>query len=202
MAFFLRSCVFKFPTLLEVILLQLFKLPNGKKIILSTFEIDPRIAKFRFSLLFRNPEFLNTMKFALENIFKRVDENTRNDILECIKLIEKNQEGKESYLRSNIYRDRYGAMRKLNMDRHGLNLINDAEINLRIRKAIGDIRRQQSRCSYCGRIIPKNQDICDWCGHRRDDDDSFFPFPFIRKPPGGGGGSTKGTILALAKVRT
>ena len=63
------------------------------------------------------------------------------------------------------------------------------------------IQRHQARCLYCGRIIPRDQDICDWCGHRRDDDDDFFPYPFIfRDPGGGGGGSMKGEIAIPVKV--
>ncbi|MFX0024415.1 MAG: hypothetical protein ACFE9S_19005, partial [Candidatus Hermodarchaeota archaeon] len=95
MALFLRSCVFKFPTLLEIILLHLFRQPNGKKIILSSMESDPRIAMLRPSLIFRRPEFLSTLKFALKRIIKRVNEKTGNDILECIRVIEKKLEGKE-----------------------------------------------------------------------------------------------------------
>jgi len=63
------------------------------------------------------------------------------------------------------------------------------------------VQRRQARCSYCGRIIPRDQDICEWCGHRRDDDDDFFPYPFIFRDPGGGGGSLKGEIAIPVKVR-
>jgi hypothetical protein len=62
------------------------------------------------------------------------------------------------------------------------------------------IQRHQARCLYCGRIIPRDQDICEWCGHRRDDDDDFFPYPFIFRDPGGGGGSMKGVIAIPVKV--
>ncbi|GAH64926.1 unnamed protein product, partial [marine sediment metagenome] len=65
------------------------------------------------------------------------------------------------------------------------------------------IQRHQARCLYCGRIIPRDQDFCDWCGHRRDDDDDFFPYPFIFRDPGGGGGgggSMKGEIAIPVKV--
>lgn len=47
----------------------------------------------------------------------------------------------------------------------------------------------KSRCAYCGKFILKGQDICKWCGHeRKDDDDKYFPHPYIFKPPGGGDG--------------
>ena len=50
-------------------------------------------------------------------------------------------------------------------------------------------------------MIPKDKDICDWCGHKRNDVGAFFPFPFIKKPPGGGGGSSKGTIAVPVKIK-
>lgn len=38
-------------------------------------------------------------------------------------------------------------------------------------------------------------DTCDWCGHQKDDDDDgFFPYPYIFKPPGGLGGVGKRKI--------
>lgn len=39
--------------------------------------------------------------------------------------------------------------------------------------------------------IPKGSDTCDWCGHKKEDNDykGFFPHPFIFKPPGEAGGS-------------
>ena len=49
----------------------------------------------------------------------------------------------------------------------------------------------------------KGQDICEWCGHKKDDDEGgFFPYQFIFKPPGGGGGPTKGTIPVAVKVKS
>ena len=61
---------------------------------------------------------------------------------------------------------------------------------------------RRSKCSFCGRFIPRGQDTCQWCGHRRDDDDDdFFPYPFIFRRPGGGGGSPKGEIAVHAIIK-
>jgi len=32
-------------------------------------------------------------------------------------------------------------------------------------------------------MIPRGQDTCDWCGHKKDDEEGFFPYPHIFKPP-------------------
>lgn len=65
-------------------------------------------------------------------------------------------------------------------------------------KILERIRRSQSRCSYCGKLIPKDQDVCEWCGHKKDDDEGgSFPYPFIFKPPGGGGGRLKEGAIAI-----
>jgi hypothetical protein len=57
----------------------------------------------------------------------------------------------------------------------------------------------RSRCAFCGKVIPIGKEICEWCGHKRDDDEKggFLPHPYIFKPPGGGDGSMK----AVAVVR-
>jgi hypothetical protein len=47
-------------------------------------------------------------------------------------------------------------------------------------------------------VIPKAKEICDWCGHKKDDDEGFFPYPFIFKPPDGGdGGRFKEAVIAI-----
>ena len=56
--------------------------------------------------------------------------------------------------------------------------------------------QKASKCSYCGKIIPKGKLTCDWCGHRKDDE-GFFPFPYIFKPPGGGAGGGRQKEAAL-----
>jgi hypothetical protein len=80
-----------------------------------------------------------------------------------------------------------------------LRIIKNGLINRNILK---EIRRGQSRCAYCGKMIPKGQEVCDWCGHKkRDDEDGFLPYPYIFKPPGGGG-AMKGSIAVPVKIKS
>ncbi|MFW9948927.1 MAG: hypothetical protein ACFFKA_02225 [Candidatus Thorarchaeota archaeon] len=41
-----------------------------------------------------------------------------------------------------------------------------------------------SRCTFCGKEIPKGKEFCEWCSRKKDEDkDKKFPYPFISKPP-------------------
>lgn len=200
---FLRSCVSKFPTLLEDILLQILKLSDGKNIFFSSIQIKPRISTFRPYLRYNNPQFLFTLKTALENLFKRVDEKTGEDILDCIQVINIKLEGQDISI-SNVSGKSYlEAIKNMLLNNIPLDELNEEQKLLFKKMILEQIHRRQSRCSYCGKVIPKDQDICEWCGHKKDDDEGgFFPYPFIFKPPGGGGGSTKGTIAVPIKVKS
>ncbi len=195
---FLRSCVSKFPTVLEDILLQILKLPEGKNILFSSIQIDPKIPTFRPYSRYNNPQFLYTLKSTLENLLNQVDEKIGKDILDCIHVIKNKLEGKDVYI-PNISRWRgLEAMKNI-----PLNELNEEQKLLIKEKIMKQIQRSHSRCSYCGKIIPNGQDICDWCGHKKDDDEGgFFPYPFIFKPPGGGGGSMKGVIAVSIKIKS
>jgi len=57
-----------------------------------------------------------------------------------------------------------------------------------------------SRCTFCGKEIPKERDNCEWCGHRRPDDDDLLKFPFIFRRPDGGGGSMKAVGLVPSET--
>ncbi|MFX1430782.1 MAG: zinc ribbon domain-containing protein [Promethearchaeota archaeon] len=203
---FLIECSSKFPTIIEDILLKVLRLPEGKKVILSSMNISesPKLLLMRASLR-ANPRYLLILKNALENLFHQVDQKTGQDIKDCIQEIKNNLGVREVDL-PNLLGDlskRYEAIKKWNLDENVLQNIQDKRDLLILKKLMNKISLTQSRCSYCGKIIPKGQEICEWCGHKRDDDEGgFFPYQRIFKPPGGGGGSTKGTIALLAKVRT
>jgi len=201
---FLRSCVSKFPTLIEDILLQILKLPDGKNIFLSIIQrgtIIPSIPKiFQKYSKYSNPQILSGLKIALENLFNRVDEKTGKNILDCIKVINNKIEGQDfNVSRTEIF----GPIRNMLLNNKPLGELDEQQKLLFKQKILEQIRRTQLRCSYCGKMIPKGQDICEWCGHKKDDDEGgFFPYPFIFKPPGGGGGSMKGVAIVPVKIKT
>ena len=220
---FLRSCFHWFPTLIEDILLQILELKDGKSIIFSITQKGP----VRFPLLVsrrnNSPQFLNSLLINLGSLVSKVEEDkTRQDILECIKKIKKILE--EIDLNTLNRRPNYSFENIRDMRLHDgfLNFAGGDQANrdllrtriferIRERQALmGDeiewragLRRPGMRCSFCGRFIPRDQDTCEWCGHRRDDDDDdFFPYPFIfRRPGGGGGGSMKGEIVFHASIK-
>ncbi|MHA1194270.1 MAG: DNRLRE domain-containing protein [Promethearchaeota archaeon] len=197
-SYFLRSCASKFPVLLEDILLEILKLPDGKNILIGSIQTNPRISPFRPYLGFRNFPFLLTLKATLESLFLRIDEKIGEDITECIRIIKNRLE--EQGNMTNVAGG--GPARNLFLNRRHLGELNDDQKVLLRERFLALARKRLSRCSYCGKEIPKGQDICEWCGHKKDDDDNgFFPYPFLFKPPGGGGGSSKGTIAVKVEIK-
>lgn len=200
---FLRSCVSKFPTLLEDILLQILKFPDCKNIFYSSIQMQPRISPFRPYLRYNKPQFLLTLKTALESLFLRVDEKTGEDILDCIYTIDKNLERPDiNYESGKILLESIGARFLNNQPVENINNAG-AEALLQLKqKILEEFRRSQSKCKYCGKMLPRGKKVCDWCGHKKDDDEGgFFPYPFIFKPPGGGGGGRLKEVAIAIPVR-
>ena len=196
---FLRSCVSKYPVLLADILLQILNLPDGKNILLCSIQTNPIISPFSTYSRFSNIPFLLTLKTTLESLFLRVDEKIGEDITDCIRIIDNKLEEQVNMM-SNL--PERASERNLFLNRMLLGELNDDQ-KFHLRERFLELARKRlSRCSYCGKVIPKGQDICEWCGHKKDDDENgFFPYPFLFKPPGGGGGSTKGTIAVEVKIK-
>ena len=197
---FLISCSSKFPSLLGDILVQILKLPEWKSIVLSSFDPPERPHMLFLSRhLGLSPQHLFSIKTALEKLFREADEKFGEDIIDLINVIEKKLEEQKKTLPYSYGKDRYEAFRKRYLD--GLFLkqnLEDEENQLFANKIIEKFNKIQSKCSYCGKNIPKGQDTCDWCGHKKDDDEGgFFPYPYIFKPPDGGGGSMKEIALSV-----
>ncbi|MFX1233899.1 MAG: DNRLRE domain-containing protein [Promethearchaeota archaeon] len=214
---FVRSCFRKFPTLIENILLQILNLNDGKKIIFSIIQKSFIVTPFRAKTRDLDFQFLQILDTKFKVLLKKVEEDDiKKDISDCIKLInatcQENDRDPPSYRESIFFREPQGGILNFaGVERGNRDQLRARAIdNLRALEELRDgreirlqVHRHQARCSYCGRIIPRNQDICEWCGHRRDDDNEFFPYPFIfRDPDGGGGGSMKGEIAIPIKVKT
>lgn len=200
---FLISCVNKFPTIVEDILKQVLKLPEGKKFIISSMSIsDNAIMPFLRYSFRSNPQYLLTLKTALEDLFKGADEKLDEDILDCIQAIEDKLLGQVINFTNVPSRSRLENLREVIFNKDVLeNLGAEQKLQLASR-ILGEVKKIQSKCPYCGKEIPKGQDTCDWCGHKKDDEGGFFPYPYIYKPPGGGGGSMKGSVAVAIKVKS
>jgi len=194
--YFFTSCLRYFPNLVEDILLQLLKLPNGKEILISSLkksETSPWRGGHLLYRKYRNlfPSILYQLRTHLEHLILRYEENLGEDIIDCIHFINESLEFQTDvshyrtwnakFLDQNML-DHEQLQEMMELDRLELR----EQLNAR---RLGMSLEGQARCSYCGRIIRPGQDVCDWCGHEKnEDDDGFFPYPYIFKPPDGGGG--------------
>ncbi len=197
---FLLSCISAFPKSIGDILLELLKLPEGKTNLISSLSLKPGISRTRFYFGF-NPRFLSIIKKAFEDLLLQVDENMHDDIIDCMKAIENNIGSMDRNFPNISGRSRLDFIRRriLLENPNGADL--DEKLQL-MEKFFGQNQRLQSKCRYCGKMIQKGQDTCDWCGHKKDDDEGgFFPYPFIFKPPGGGGGLNRNLIAIPIKVK-
>ena len=197
---FLNSCISRFSIHLRDILLEILQQPNGKDKLISSISLQSVLSNARPHLRF-NPRLLSPIKKALEDILLQVDETRHEEIIDCINIIENSIEKQNlslprisgstrlDFIRNRILRE--------NLNGADLGNLNDPNFEEKLqaqKKLFGEFRRVQSKCRYCGKMIRRGQDTCDWCGHRRDDDEGFFPYPFIFKPPGGGGRLREGAI--------
>ncbi len=183
----LLSSFYRSPKLLEVILLKILMLPDGKDYLMKNIRecvqsqhgspiMNDLVWKIRYGR--SNSRYLVSLKKTLENLLlkENINDNTGEDIIECIETIESTAKARNIDL-VNIPMTYPEIIKR---DPKVIDyLINSGILN----KVKLNMNRFHSRCSYCGKIIPKGQDVCEWCGHRRYDDDDFLPYPYIFKPP-------------------
>jgi hypothetical protein len=198
----LDTCFYNFPLVIEKIILQILDLQNGEDLLLSFINRDIRYHRFpQFLPHFYNrltPKVLVKLEDVLKNLINRVDEEIRKKVLNCVQAI---SERLSKYDVNSI-----GA-KKVFLDNKFQLLENIPLKQAAIDKIKANILKAKneapSRCAFCGKVIPKGKDVCEWCGHKKDDDrgGGFLPHPFISKPPpGGGGGSMK--AVAVVKNKT
>ncbi len=202
---FLNSCISRFSAYLGDILLEILKQSKGKTNLISSFSLKPGMSYIRPYFRF-NPRFLSSIKKALEDLLIQTDESMHENIIDCINTIEKSIENQNLSLPSISGRSRLDLIRRMlleNANGAALDNLNDADLEEKLQlrnKLYGEFRRLPSKCRYCGKMIRRGEDTCDWCGHKKDDDeDGFFPYPFIFKPPGGGGGLNRRMIAIPIK---
>jgi hypothetical protein len=193
---FLRSCSSKFPMLLEDILKNILTLPNGKKGFISSMMFEGSSPSSR-SIKSYYPTHLNILKKSLETLISQVEEDIMEDVLECIQYIDNQLKKQFLFTPERTGKEYLNLIRNELLDGIAFDELDERQkfsLQQIIQNRIGKIG---ARCSYCGKVIPKGKDICDWCGHQRDDDEGFFPYPYIYKPPGGGGGRSKEGALSI-----
>ena len=184
---FLQSCVIKFPNLVKDILAKILMLPNGKKVLSSSISVNLGKTQFR-----SYPIFLITLYQALDDLLGQSDLQQDEDIIECILKIEETIETWSSLPPlPNNYQDFLKNKLFDNLMLEGIAPFEYKMDNLLLQR----LRHLHTKCSYCGKIIPKGSNTCYWCGHKKDDDEGgFFPYPYNFKPPGGPGGVAKRKI--------
>ncbi|MFX1450277.1 MAG: HAD family hydrolase, partial [Promethearchaeota archaeon] len=164
---FIRKIVSKFPVLSADIIVQTLNLPDGKNIFISSIQAEPRIYPYRSQFKDSNYQFLNIIKKTLKKLIHIADENKLADILECIQAIKdrlKNEPSDMGYLSrksGNLYLE---AIRNLILDNVALDEKQEVDIDQMFLK---QHKHATSKCAYCGKLIPKDQDVCEWCGHKK-----------------------------------
>ena len=189
----------RFPTSMEDILIKVLELRDGKNIIISSLGISerPRMPLLR-TYIRSSPQYLLMLRIALENLLRETDKKFGEDIIDCIHEIENKLKGQEISFRNSMGYDRMRLNEQFYFGKMVLDNLGDKDNAVLAKKFLGGLRRMLSRCPYCGKEIPKGQDICKWCGHKRDDDEGeFFPHPFIFKPPGGGGSMKEAVVVTV-----
>ncbi|UCC18696.1 MAG: hypothetical protein JSV62_11385 [Promethearchaeota archaeon] len=199
---FIRACFSKFPTLFKIILLQILKLPDGKKHFRSIIQRSPLPTRSSPYLRYSSDQFLFSIKNALENLFTKANEKIGEDILDCIEMVNHQLKG-EGISIPNVSEMSY--LERIKNELINNELLDELDEDMKLilnRMLLDKIQKWQSRCAYCGKVMPKGKDVCDWCGHKKDDGGGgFYPYPYIFKPPGGGG-SMKGSIAVPIRVKT
>ncbi|MHA1884195.1 MAG: DNRLRE domain-containing protein [Promethearchaeota archaeon] len=198
---FLHTCASKFPSLLGDVLLKLLNLPEGKASLIKSFSTRPMTRRQPISFRL-NPQFFQLIRKTLQDLINKVREDLMPSILACIQSID-----------SHFKKQDIGIPPRFNID-YVEEMMNRLQNNIDLREWQGDRfqrrlelerrlieqrKKAQSKCSYCGRELKKGQITCDWCGHRNDDD-PFYPYPYIFKPPGPGGGFKEGAIAIPVRV--
>jgi hypothetical protein len=202
---FLVACGLRFPTVVKDILTQVFKLPEGKNIIISSMNISERspIMPFLRTSFRPSSQYLLTLKIALHNLLIEADIKLGEDIIDCIHEIESKFEGMTLDALSIRAREKLDIFEEFYLENMVLGNLKNKEHLPLAEKFLGEVHKFRSKCPYCGKEIPRGQITCTWCGHRKDDKGwgGFFPYPYIFKPPGGGG-SMKGTIAVAVKTKS
>ena len=190
---FLSTCFRKFPTLSEKIILQILNLPNSEDILLSIIKRDTSSHKSLGGLPYFTQSntilFLTNLKNVFVSLLQQEIENIREKILNCVHAIESQLSKYDSnsiLARRGLYNDRFQLIKNHLINNNALEQFDGEQLKA---KALQAKLKLPSRCAFCGKIIPNDKEFCEWCGHKKDDDDrgGFFPYPFIFKPPGGGG---------------
>ncbi|MHA1914168.1 MAG: DNRLRE domain-containing protein [Promethearchaeota archaeon] len=204
--YFLLTCAQRYRNLFGDILLKILNLPEGKKILMASISLKKRSLGYRSPLvgyrspLMVNPRLMHMIKTALVEVLNKVEEDMRKKVSECIRKIDEDIQIQHTRAAPTAEEMILQHMSTRLQEERELGIVDEAAIEARlqaIRRVLNQRREMQSRCLYCGRALRRGQKICDWCGHRKDDDDIFYPYPYIFKPPGGGGGSFKEGAIAI-----